>query len=239
MRGLIDRLRNTHHVIALDLPGQGFTQLGARHRCGLESMAQDIEKLCNQQGWQPEMIIGHSAGGALALHLTQTMLSPRGQPPRVVGINPALDTFDGIAGVLFPAIAKMLAALPFSASLFSATSSTPARIKALIRGTGSDLDAKGLALYQRLVADRDHVDGTLLMMSQWSLEPLLRALPTLTAKTLFLTGEKDGAVPPRVARDAAARMPDARVISLPGYGHLVHEEAPERVVAHILDFLEP
>ena len=237
MSGLFDNLRNDHHLVALDLPGQGFTRLGARHRCGLDPMAKDIASLCLQQGWQPDAIIGHSAGGALALRLSQTLLSPRGQRPRIIGINPALDTFDGIAGVLFPAMAKMLAAIPFTASLFSATSSSPGRIKALIGSTGSELSPAGLDFYQRLVASRDHVDATLLMMSQWSLDPLTSDLPSLTSPALFVVGERDGTVPVRVSYGAAQRMPDAVVKELPDLGHLVHEEAPDLVAAQIRSFL--
>lgn len=237
-RGLISELKTSHHVVAIDLPGQGFTQLGARHRCGLAPMAQDIEKLCAHQGWQPQAIIGHSAGSALALKLSQTLLSPRGQPPDIIGVNPALDRFDGIAGVLFPAMAKMLAAIPFSARVFSATSSTPGRIQALIRGTGSELDPEGLALYRRLVAQRDHVDATLLMMAQWNLDGLAQELPMLPARTLFLAGGRDGAVPAKVSHIAAARMQDTSVIDLPDLGHLAHEEAPGEVAGHILTFLD-
>lgn len=238
MRGLMAELKESHHIVTLDLPGQGFTQLGVRHRCGLNAVAEDIKALCEQEGWQPDAIIGHSAGSALALRLSQSMLSPRGQPLRITGINPALDTFDGIAGVLFPALAKMLAAIPFSASLFSATSSSPSRIKALIRGTGSELDAEGLDLYRRLVADRNHVDATLLMMAQWSLTQLSRELPEIASPVLFIAGGKDGAVPAKVSHEAAKRMQDAHVIDLPDLGHLAHEEAPKEVAVHIRDFLE-
>ncbi|WP_299918517.1 alpha/beta fold hydrolase BchO [uncultured Roseobacter sp.] len=236
-RAMLPILAETHHVVAIDLPGQGFTQLGARHRCGLDTMAKDIETLCQREGWHPAAIVGHSAGSALALQLSQTVLSPRGQPPHIVGINPALDMFDGIAGVLFPAIAKMLAAIPFSATIFSATSATPSRIQALIRGTGSILDPEGLELYRRLVADRDHVDATLLMMAQWSLEKLTRDLPELTAATLFITGDQDSAVPPKVARVAAERIRNAKLIEIAGKGHLVHEEIPQEIAETILDFL--
>ncbi|MEP2472235.1 MAG: alpha/beta fold hydrolase, partial [Paracoccaceae bacterium] len=147
--------------------------------------------------------------------------------------------FDGIAGVLFPAIAKLLAAVPFSAGVFSTISSSPTRVQALIRSTGSELDTTGLAQYRKLVADRDHVDGTLLMMAQWSLTDLISALPDITAKTCFITGEKDGTVPPRVAHDAAQKMPNATVVNLARYGHLVHEEDPATVAKHILDVLLP
>jgi len=46
---LIPPLAKTHRTIAIDLPGQGFTQLGARSRCGLTPMTQDIEKLLRPQ----------------------------------------------------------------------------------------------------------------------------------------------------------------------------------------------
>ncbi|WP_299658039.1 alpha/beta fold hydrolase BchO [uncultured Tateyamaria sp.] len=232
-RDLMPTLAEDHHVVALDLPGQGFTQLGARHRCGLDAMAEDIAHLCAQEGWAPAVIIGHSAGAAVALRLAESDLSPRGQAPLVIGINAALAQFKGLAGLLFPVMAKALAAVPFTASLFSGASSNPERIKALIGSTGSDLDAPGLALYRRLVGDRNHVDGTLLMMAQWKLDPLLARLPTHPSEVHFLVGERDTTVPPDVSEKAAARMPNATVHRLAGLGHLAHEERPAETVALI------
>ena len=237
-RALVPILAASFHVVAIDLPGQGFTQLGARHRCGLDAMAEDVLALCAHEGWQPEAIIGHSAGGALALRLSGSLLSPRGHPPAIIGINAALDTFQGLAGVLFPVLAKLLAAVPFTARVFSATSGTPARVSALIKGTGSELDSEGLDLYRRLVADRDHADATLLMMAQWELDGLLKSLQGLTARTLLIAGERDKTVPPDVSQKAAQQIPGASFVLLKDVGHLTHEEDPERVARHILDFLE-
>jgi len=238
-RAMIPLLAEHFHVVALDLPGQGFTQLGARHRSGLEATADDITALCAHEGWEPIALIGHSAGGALALRLSQRMLSPRGQPPKVVGINAALDNFKGLAGVLFPVLAKMLAAVPFTAKLFAQSSSAPGRIEALIRSTGSDIDAEGLSYYRRLISDRDHADATLVMMAQWSLDDLLQGLEDIPAQTLLIAGDKDATVPSAVSDKAAARLPDARVVHLPDLGHLAHEEAPQEVADLILDFLHP
>lgn len=234
-RQMIPRLAQTHHVVALDLPGHGFTQLGARHRSGLDPMALDIATLCTEQGWKPDVIVGHSAGGAVALRLAQINLSPRGQTPLVIGINAALSEFKGIAGLLFPVMAKALAAVPFTARLFSGASANPARIKALIDSTGSTLDAEGLDLYRRLVADRDHVDGTLLMMAQWDLNPLLAALPAHPGRAYLIVGENDRTVPPQVSVEAARRMPDAHVHHMPRLGHLLHEERPAETADLILD----
>lgn len=237
-RDLIPLLARTHHVVALDLPGQGFTQMGARHRSGLDATAQDITSLCAQEGWQPAAIIGHSAGGALALRLAQRLQTPRGGTPRVIGINPALDTFKGLAGVLFPVLAKLLSAVPFTAQIFASASSKPGRTEGLIQGTGSTLTAEGLGYYRRLIADRDHADATLTMMAQWSLDDLLGDLGNISAKCLFIVGDQDAAVPASVSEKAAAKMPDAQVIHMSGFGHLVHEEAPSETAAYILQFIE-
>jgi len=232
-RGLFPLLVQTHHVVAIDLPGQGFTQLGARQRCGLDHMAEDIASLATAQGWQPRAIIGHSAGAAVALRLAEIGTCPDGQ---VIGLNAALANFKGVAGWLFPALAKVLALAPFTAGAFAATA-TEATVRSLIAGTGSTLDPEGRALYLRLAQDRAHVDGTLAMMAQWRLDGLLARLPDLRARVTLIAAAGDRAVPPRTSHDAAARFADATVIDLPGLGHLAHEEAPEVVAGLIRDAL--
>ena len=42
-------------------------------RLGLDAMAEDLAALLADQGWQPQAIIGHSAGAALALRLAETL----------------------------------------------------------------------------------------------------------------------------------------------------------------------
>lgn len=232
-RALLPLLARHYHVLAPDLPGHGFTRLGAQRRSGLEQMAEDIAALLATQEFRPRAIIGHSAGAAIALQLAR-------QSPdiRIVGINPALGKFEGMAGVLFPVMAKLLAAVPFTARLFSGTSARPDRIRALIEGTGSRIDAQGLDLYRRLVGCEAHVKGTLSMMAQWVLDDLLTALPTIDAPTLFITGSGDRTVPPRVARAAAARMPQAEVTAIDGHGHLIHEEIPARIAELCRAFID-
>ncbi len=232
-RDVMPLLAQSHRVVAIDLPGHGFTTRGSRQRSGLDPMAEDIHRLCQTEGWEPALIVGHSAGAALALRLAERGLSPRGQ---IVGINAALSNFKGIAGWLFPMMARMLAMNPFTANLFVATA-TPASVRRLIEGTGSTLDPAGLGQYQTLIGARSHVDGALAMMAQWSLDGLIARLPQNTARTLFITGDRDKAVPPQVSDQAAAQMPDARVIHLANLGHLAHEESPEEVVNLIRGFV--
>ncbi len=233
-RDVMPALAQSAHVIALDLPGQGFTQAGTRTRSGLDATAQDIAALCADQGWRPAAIVGHSAGAAIALRLSQR-LDPT---PAVIGINPALGKFDGVAGWLFPVMAKALALNPLTPLLFTLGGASARRARQLIEGTGSHLTEEGYSLYARLMGDRAHVGGTLQMMASWQLDGLIADLPRITARTLFLAASGDRAVPPKIATRAAATMPDANVETLERLGHLAHEEAPDATAHRILAFLD-
>ena len=218
-RHLFPILMQTHHVISVDLPGQGFTQIGAQQRCGLDHMAEDLLSLVRHEGWEPTAIIGHSAGVAIALRMVELGL----RPDMIVGINAALGNFKGVAGWLFPALAKVLAMTPFSASLFAATTSRSS-VRNLLQGTGSNLGAEGEDLYYRLASDKGHVDATLSMMAQWSLDELLARLPQIDTPVHLITGDNDKAVPPKISADAVERLPNAQLTTLKGLGHLAHEE---------------
>lgn len=232
-REITPLLAEDFHVVALDLPGHGFTRIGRPRRSGLPEMTADIAALCVAQGWQPRAIIGHSAGAAVALSLTQT-LTPI---PAIIGINAALGRFDGVAGWLFPLLAKLLALNPLTALAFTMGRDPLSRARRLIEGTGSTISEEGLRYYAKLVSDRVHVDGTLKMMSQWNVDQLDSALPEITAPCLLIAAENDRAVAPRISLNAAERMPDATYLELPKLGHLAHEEAPESVTHQITDWL--
>ena len=236
-RDVLMPLAAHYRVLAPDLPGHGFSTLGAAALSGLGPMTRAVDGLCAALGRSPEILVGHSAGAAIALRLALDRQA-RGDPPAaVIGINPALADFDGIAGWLFPMAAKALAATPFAATLLMAGGSARDRTRRLIEGTGSDLDAAGIAAYARLFSDRAHVDGVLQMMARWSLGGLRRDLGRLDVPCLFLLGGRDRAVPPDTIRKLPAMPPDTRVETCPEAGHLLHEEQPARFVASVEAFL--
>ena len=233
-RDLIIPLSQTHRVIALDLPGQGFTKSGTKQRASLPYMAEDISALLDGQNWPIDAVITHSAGTAIALQMAANGALPK---TKIIGINPALANFKGLAGVLFPMMAKLLALNPFTANLFVATSSSRSSVERLIEGTGSNIDPRGLELYTQLIGDRNHVDATLAMMAHWSLDALIDQLPEVANEVLFITGENDKAVPPDTADKVARTMQNARVVHMPKLGHLAHEEDPAATLKILSDFL--
>jgi len=221
-------------LIAIDLPGHGFTRTAARDRLGLDPMADDLALLCQGQGWKPTAIIGHSAGAAVALRLAEIMPTP---PRGLVGINAALGNFEGLTGVLFPILARMLSNSPFIPHLLAGFAGRRSKVEQIIASTGSVLPPDDLDLYARLLAMPGHVDGTLSMMAQWRLDPLLARLPQIAVPSLLITASGDVAVPPQVSRAAAARLPRVECAEIPDHGHLVHEEAPQKVAAVIMPWL--
>ncbi len=228
-RTLFPLLASDFHVVAMDLPGQGYTQAGTRRRYGVEPTSTDLIALCQQEGWSPDLIVGHSAGVPIGL---QMMLDGMKPAHGVVGINAALETFKGAAGLFFPLMAKALAMAPLTVRLFAATT-TQARTKRLLESTGSKIDQWGQSLYFRLASDMQHVDGTLQMMAQWTLEDLAKRLPQISAPVILLTGDNDLAVPPGTSVDAAQVLPKGQHRSLGALGHLAHEEDPDAVAANI------
>ena len=111
-RLLITILKENFRVIAIDLPGHGFTKISNSARSGLEMMAEDILALLIEEKIRPDLLMGHSAGAALAFRLA---LNIKSGPIGVISVNGVLDHyFDGLSGFLFPIAAKVLSLNPFS-----------------------------------------------------------------------------------------------------------------------------
>jgi magnesium chelatase accessory protein len=229
-RDIAPRLAERATVVAPDLPGHGFSGALPRERCSLPGFAEALQALMQALGLSVFAVAGHSAGAAIAAQLA---LQPGSTVQRLAWLNPALRPFDGWSGVLFGPLARWMAQRPPVARLAAWRAGDPQAVRRLIAGTGSSLDARGVALYQRLVARPAHVAGVLAMMAGWDLAPLWAALPSLAQPVTLVIGERDRAVPPRQADEVVARLRSAPVElhRLAGLGHLAHEEAPSQVGA--------
>lgn len=234
-RQLIPLLTPFYRVIIPDLPGQGFTRAGGRARFGLDAMATDLCQLCATLGLTPAAVIGHSAGGAIALRMAELLPVP---PRGVIGINAALGAFEGAAGVLFPLMARVLALVPLLPNVMAKVWGTRSRVDSLLASTGSEIDEEGRGQYLTLVRDPAHIEGTLGMMTQWQLDGLLTRLPHIKVPVLLLASAGDRAVPASVSQRAGPRMRTAEVVVLPKLGHLAHEEAAEAVAGVLVPWLD-
>ena len=220
-----------HEVVSIDLPGHARTRSAADASLSLEATARDVATLMDVLAIEPALVVGHSSGAAL---LAQLALEGRVDGARLVGIAPAMLLLDGLAGTLFPSLAKVAANLPWLPKVFAWRSRDPRAVRRLLDGTGSRLDDAALGAYAELLADPGHVAGVLRMMAEWDLARLDARLDRLDAPFRLLAGADDRTVPLRVAYRIAARLPNATLDVLDGLGHLAHEEDPARVAAHLL-----
>jgi magnesium chelatase accessory protein len=233
-RDLLPLLAAHFTVIAPDLPGHGFTDTPPAHALSLPGMAGAVQALLAALAAKPVLVAGHSAGAAVAaLMALDGMIAPRA----LISLNGALLPLRGGPGDLFifSAMARMLASVPVVPWLISRRAQDRKAIERLLRGTGSTLDARGVALYGLMVRHSAHVAAALGMMAAWDLHPLARALPRLPCPLTLVVGENDRTIPPADAQRVRAILPSARIVSLPGLGHLAHEEDPGAVSALIRD----
>lgn len=222
-------------VVAPDLPGHGFTETPGGDGLTLPGMAREVSGLLATLGLEPAVVVGHSAGVAIALRMSLDREIGR----RIVGFNGALQPFPGAAGTIFPAMAKLLFLNPLAQQAFAWRASRPGAVERLIESTGSHIDPRGIAAYQALLGTTGHIAGALGMMAGWNLSPLQAELPQVSVPVTLATADKDLATPPRISEQAHTRIPGSTLLRMPGLGHLAHEEDPKLAARIVRDAAAP
>jgi magnesium chelatase accessory protein len=233
-RALIPLLAHRFRVLAVDLPGHARTRALREFTLDLPHIAAALGELLATLSFEPQLVIGHSAGAAILIRMALDGLI---SPALVVGLAAALVPFEGPANVVFPAAARALASSRL-APLLIAMASTDENVERMVGSTGSRLDRVSLVHYQRLAQQPEHVAGVLSMLSRWDLAALPKQLERLQPPLLLIAGQKDKAVPAEQLHTLARRLPNARYRVLPHAGHLLHEEQPVEVAALVTKELD-
>ena len=234
-RDLLPLLAARFTVVAPDLPGHGFTAPPSAQGLTLAGMAAATRALLEALDLRPEVVAAHSAGAAVALRMA---LDGAIAPRLIVALNGALTPMGRENADFFTRTAKLLAGLPFVPKLFAWGAGNTGVANRLLRDTGSTISAEGVEFYARLLRKPTHLASALGMMAAWDLRPLLRDLPRLRAALVLVVGTNDRAVPAAEAERVRAILPAARIHSMPGLGHLAHEERPAEVARLIAELAE-
>lgn len=227
---LMSQLENQAQLCAVDLPGHGYSNTPPIGQSTLNGCTRGIDLLLKNIDFMPDVIVGHSAGAAIAVSLAQSLYPQT----KVICVNAAFGQFPGIAGILFPYFAKVAAVAPFSAKILALVAQDTSRVKRLLEGTGTHLPRESLCAYSTLFRSEPHVQGTLQFMAQWDLGAFLDTLAEINTSITFLIAQRDKTVPPEISRHWANKITQARLIEIPEFGHLIQEEAPELVADHIM-----
>lgn len=191
------------------------------------SHVDDLERLLDHLEIQDAQIVGLSLGGRIALDFA---LEHPGRVRRLVLAGPGLTGFEWSRD---PAMGGVVAA---------AEAGEPERAVALWLQhayMASAMERPALAgRVRRLAEENTHVWSTAPLAGRLPDPPTITRLTEIQIPTLVLLGERDvpdiHAIVARLERD----LPDARIIRLPGVGHMLNMEAPAEFNRLALDFLE-
>ncbi len=235
-RWVIPALARTHRVLALSLPGHGQSGPAAGVHAPGADLAPFVAAFLVAAGVEaPVDLVGHSAGGAIALRLaladparirTLTLVDSAGLGREVHPLL-AVDTLPGI-GELAVMISRMpggdLARTSMSAAMLFAQ---PWRVPA-------DFFAEQHALARRPGQLEASTAMARAMFGPYGQRQiLLGRLPDLTTPTLVMWGDRDYLLPVQQARAAVKILPDGQLSVFPDCGHLPHIEQPDRFAAEL------
>ena len=227
-------LLDEFEVLLVDLPGHGFSNIPAPNQSSLQSVFNGLMELVKIIRFEPDLIVGHSAGAAIAVLLSEKIKTKDG----VICINAAFGEFPGLAGVMFPIFAKIIAVVPFSSDVLAGLSKNKERTEKLIANTGSKITKDRVNHYKVLFSKPNHVKGTLKLMAEWNLSEFLENLKNCNSNINFLVGNLDKTVPISISKKWSQILPRTSYYEISGAGHLVHEEKPYEVSQIILNHLQ-
>ena len=221
-----------HQVIVPDRPGYGQSTLRAR---GFAGNADAMLDLLDRLGVQTATVLGYSWAGGVAIAMAER------HPERVRGLVLAASVGDGAAVSLLDRIA----ALPVAGVLLTVVGFkllgnlllVPRVRRALAQGVVPESEQRLAAIgraWRKSRAWRSFLTEQRALLVE---TPVLAAgLGSIHMPTVVVVGEHDRNVTPLAAAALAEAIPGARLVTLPGVGHLLPQQAPvdlARIVAEV------
>jgi pimeloyl-ACP methyl ester carboxylesterase len=229
-----ERLAARHRVILIDRAGMGWSERRGRRGSSPAYQAAMLRDVLDEFGVARAVVVGHSWGGALAASFALD------HPRRVAGIvllAPPLYPFNRSMTELYT-----LFATPVAGWLYARTLALPLSLPFIGMAMGSaflpQLPPRGylkqtaaLLLLRPatfLANARDVAD------LRGFLGKEAKRYGTIAVPTIVMTGSRDMVVAPRRhAMAFAEAVPAAKLVVLPGIGHMLHHMAADRVIAEI------
>ena len=219
----LEALADEFTVIAWDEPGAGQSS-DLPDGFGLADYAGSLAALIEDAARGPVHLAGLSWGGTVVLELYR-------QRPDLVASLILIDTYAGWKGSLPAEEVRARVALardmldapgaefdPTLPGLFAGD--PPQRYLPLLEAMAEAVRPESLEQQLSLMAETDQRD----------------LLPSVMAPTLLIWGELDVRSPLSVAHQFERELPNARLVVIPGCGHVSNLEAPEEVNQAVREF---
>jgi pimeloyl-ACP methyl ester carboxylesterase len=219
------QLRGDFRVIQFDNRGAGRSTL-PRGLYRMRDMADDAAAVLDAVGVDSAFVFGISMGGMIAQELALS------HPERVR----ALVLGATFAGYLRSRKPSLRTGYDLLRSVLRGRGATAARAaRLLVSAEHFAADPEGFTTWLR---GTEHVPARVAFrqMAAVVLHDSARRLRALRVPTLVITGDRDRLVPPANARKLARLIQGARLLILPGAGHVFPVERPRETVAAVKEF---
>ena len=209
-------------TLTVDLRGHGMSSR-PDGEWTIADMARDLVRLLRNLGAEKAHLVGLSLGGMVA---QQFALDYPYATASLVLADTAAGTPVGFEG-------EMQKALQF----IEANSMSAVATERITRAFSDAVDPALRAYFVDQVAhnDKSSYVRTARALAQFSAGERLGEIPV---STLVVVGEEDRVTAPALSEDLAARIPGARLVRIPGAGHISNIERPREFNRAVLDFLE-
>ena len=218
-----------YRVIRFDLPGFGLTGADPTGDYTDARAMQVIAALMDRLRVRRAILIGNSMGGRIAWSFAARHPA---RVSRLVLISP-----DGFAstGMAYGHPAEV----PLTAGLLPYMLPMPLLRTDLAMAYGDPrlLSEETVARYRDMILAPGVREAVLARMAQMVLQDPVPILRQVRAPVLLLWGEKDAVIPIGNAAAYLAALPNARLVALPGLGHVPQEELPAEALEPVKKFL--
>lgn len=235
-RKLGDQMPSGRRVVALDLPGAGFSERPTTSDTSFDGIAGTIREVIAALDMKSTVLLGHSYGGAIAMRIAVSfpnllhgliLLSPA--HPFSHHEDKLLRFYLSPPGRLF---AHSLPMLPRAVHLLAFRR---------MPGQRTHFGYRDLEPYLHTLRGRGTIAYLLRLLGSWrsdmnELGTELERHP-ITTPTLLIWGGSDIVVPASTSANLLKHLQTAEQATLPGVGHLPNEEAPEECGALIRTWL--
>jgi pimeloyl-ACP methyl ester carboxylesterase len=227
-RGWPDQLRDLSDefaVVAWDAPGCG-TSSDPPETFGLPDYADCLAGFVEALGLGRPHVLGHSFGAGLALELC-------GRHPGLARSLILAGPYAGWAGSLPAEEVEARLRLALETAELLPDRFDPRSIPGLF---SDEMPAEKRELLASIMSDARPV-GTRVTARAFAEADLRDVLPGIDVPTLVLCGENDERSPLAVGQALHAAIPTSKLVVVPGVGHEIYLEAPERFNAEVRSFL--
>ena len=229
-RNIFSRLSLNYRVIALDLPGHGYSSRPDNFSYTIEEQAKVVELFMDAINIESAHIMAFSMGSAYALQLAMdnperigkmVLIAPGGISPEMPMPIKMLDSsiFGGVASMLYGlrTVEKVLTECFFDLT--------------------RTMNPEVVSEYYKTISDRESRRALRESFHNYEDETVVSRLRMLDAPVLMLQGSEDKWRTADQSDLYHAAMPFAGFATGRNAGHLLHEEKPERVIAALLEYI--